>query len=380
MLIPVVLAAALMNAAMVAASAVSAILIADDLGPALAGLPNTAGVLGTAAGAVLVGRWTARLSRAQALKIGYGVGVAGGAFTVIAAVGAPVALLFAGMFLLGVGNAASLLSRYAAADAAPPARRSRAMSTVIWASTLGAAGGPFLMAPSQSTASSLGLPAVAGPFLLALAAVFAALVASTYIRRTSTADAPQVTDQTSGRPVLLAAGVMIVGQLVMVSVMTAVPVHTHLHHDGLGVLGVMLSVHTLGMFALSPLTGWLIDRCGSRIVMLAGLTGLLVAAVLVTRTGMAFTPALFLLGYAWNLCYLGGSSQLGSAVLESRVESSIWAVSAIATATSPWLFTLGGFPVLAAVSLVLAVPLLILVLSHHARRALARGHQRPATP
>ncbi|WP_327638783.1 MFS transporter [Kribbella sp. NBC_00482] len=361
MLIPVVLAAALMNAAMVAASAVSAILIADDLGPALAGLPNTAGVLGTAAGAMAVGRWTARFGRAQALRTGYGVGVAGGAFTVLGAVGAPVALLFVGMFLLGVGNAASLLSRYAAADAVPLARRARAMSTVVWASTLGAAGGPFFMAPSQSFASGFGLPAIAGPFLLALAAVFAALVASTYIRRTSSDDAPQVRQASGGRPVLLAAGVMIVGHLVMVSVMTAVPVHTHQHHDGLGLLGVMLSVHTLGMFALSPLTGWSIDRFGPRAVMLAGLVGLLVSAVLVTRSGLVFTPALFLLGYAWNLCYLGGSAQLGSAELESRVESSIWAVAALATASSPWLFTLGGFPILAVVSVILVVPLLVLV-------------------
>ena len=153
MLMPVVLAAALMNAAMVAASAVSAILIADDLGPALAGLPNTAGVLGTAAGAMAVGRWTTRLGRAHALRTGYGVGVAGAALTVVAAVGAPIALLFVGMSLLGVGNAASLLSRYAAADVVPLARRARAMSTVVWASTIGAAGGPFLMAPSQSFAS-----------------------------------------------------------------------------------------------------------------------------------------------------------------------------------------------------------------------------------
>ncbi|MEV6890558.1 MFS transporter [Kribbella sp. NPDC051137] len=362
MLIPVVLAAALMQAAMAAASAVSAILIADDLGPALAGLPNTAGVLGTAVGAMLLGRWTARLSRAQALRIGYGVGVAGGACTVLAAAGAPVVLLFVGMLLLGVGNSASLLSRYAAADAVSPARRARAMSTVVWGSTLGAAGEPFLMAPSQSAASSVGLPAITGPFLLALAAVFSALVAATYIRRTKPTDAPQVHAAASGRSVLLAAGVMVVGQVVMVSVMTAVPVHTHLHHDGLGVLGVMLSVHTLGMFALSPLTGWCIDRFGPRVVTLAGLMGLLAAAVLVTRTGMAFTPSLFLLGYAWNLCYLGGSAQLGSAALESRVESSIWTVSALATAASPWLFTLGGFPVLAAVSLTIAVPLLVLVL------------------
>jgi len=360
MLIPVVLAAALMNASMVAASAVSTIVIADDLSPALAGLPNTAGVLGTAAGAMAVGRWTARLGRAQALRFGYGVGVAGGALTVLAAVGAPIALLFIGMLLLGIGNSASLLSRYAAADVVPASRRARAMSTVVWASTVGAAGGPFLLAPSQSFAAGFGLPALAGPFLLALAAVFCALVASSYFRGAATSQEPSRTGGVRRTPVL-AAGVMVVGHLVMVALMTAVPVHAHHNGDGLGPLGVMLSAHTLGMFALSPVTGWWIDRFGSRPVVLTGLALLIVAGLLITQSGPLFTPALFLLGYAWNLCYLGGSAQLGSAELESRVESSIWTVAAAATAASPWLFTLGGFPVLTVISAVLAVPLLVVV-------------------
>jgi len=365
MLIPIVLAAALMNAAMIAASAVSTILISDRLSPGLAGLPNTAGVLGTAAGALAVGWWTARLGRAQAIRIGYGVGVAGGALAVLTAVGAHVSLLFVGMFLLGAGNAASLLSRYAAADAVPAARRGAAMSTVVWASTAGAVGGPFLMAPSQSFAAALGLPAIAGPFLLALATVFAALVASSYFRGARPAEAavpdrprPAAARRTS---VMLAAGVMVVGHLVMVALMSSVPLHTHQHGDGLGLLGVMLSAHTLGMFALAPVTGWWIDRAGSRPVMLAGLVLLLVSALLVAQGGPALTPALFLLGYAWNLCYLGGSAQLVAADQESKVESFIWAVAAFAAATSPWLFTLGGFPLLSVISAVLAVPLLVLV-------------------
>lgn len=361
-LIPVVLAAALMNAAMVAASAVSAIVIADDLGPALAGLPNTAGVLGTAVGATAVGRWTVRFGRAQALRTGYGVGVVGGALTVLAAVGAPIALLFVGMFLLGVGNAASLLSRYAAADAVPVARRARAMSTVVWASTAGAAGGPFLMAPSQSFATHIGLPAFAGPFLLALTAVFAALLASSVVRGAPVVPAASSTGSARRTPVF-AAAVMVVGHLVMVALMTAVPVHVHSHGGGLGVLGAMLSAHTLGMFALSPVTGWWIDRRGARPVVRTGLGLLVVSGLLIALTGPLFTPALFLLGYAWNLCYLGGSAQLGSAELESRVESSIWTVAALATAASPWLFTLGGFPVLAVVAVVLAVPLLVVSLA-----------------
>ncbi|RZT14656.1 MFS transporter [Kribbella sp. VKM Ac-2569] len=373
MLVPVVLAAALMNAAMIAASAVSTILTADELGSSLAGVPNTAGVLGTAVGAIAVGRWTTQLGRAHALRLGYGVGVAGGALTVLAAVGAPVALLFAGMFLLGAGNAASLLSRYAAGEAVPDSRRASAMSAVVWASTAGAAGGPFLLAPSQSFASWLGLPEVAGPFLLAVAAVFGALVASTYIRTVHVAEQPAQTrlepPAASRRTsVLLAAGVMIAGHLVMVALMSAVPVHTHHQGDGLGLLGLMLSAHTLGMFALSPLTGWWIDRSGPQPVMLAGLLLLIGSAVLTTQSGPAFTPALFLLGYAWNLCYLGGSARLLGTPFESKVESSIWAISALAAASSPWLYTLGGYPLLTVISVVLAVPLLLLVLRRTAPR------------
>jgi MFS family permease len=373
MLVPVVLAAALMNAAMVAASAVSTILTADELGSSLAGVPNTAGVLGTAAGAIAVGRWTTRLGRAHALRLGYGVGVAGGALTVVAAVGAPVVLLFAGMFLLGAGNAASLLSRYAAGEAVPDSRRASAMSAVVWASTAGAAGGPFLLAPSQSFAAALGLPEVAGPFLLAVAAVFGALVASTYIRTVHVAEQPAQTRldrpaESRRTSVLLAAGVMIAGHLVMVALMSAVPVHTHHHGDGLGLLGLMLSAHTLGMFALSPLTGWWIDRTGPQPVMVAGLLLLIGSAVLTTQSGAAFTPALFLLGYAWNLCYLGGSARLLGTPFESKVESSIWAISALAAASSPWLYTLGGYPLLTVISVVLAVPLLLLVLRRTAPR------------
>jgi MFS family permease len=364
MLMPIVLAAALMNAAMIAASAVSTLLIADDLGPALAGLPNTAGVLGTAVGAIAIGRWTAGLGRAHALRTGYGVGVGGSALAVLAAVGAPVEFLFIGMFLLGAGNAASLLSRYAAADAVPSSRRGRAMSTVVWASTAGAAGGPFLMAPSQSFAVGLGLPALSGPFLLAVAAVFAALVASTFIRGARTSEVPPVRQHSAlaGRTsVVLAAAVMVTGHLVMVALMSSVPLHAHDAGDGLGLLGVMLSAHTLGMFALSPLTGWWIDRFGARPVVVSGLALTVASAVLITQSGLVFTPALFLLGYAWNLCYLGGSAQLGSAETESRVESSIWAVAAVASAASPWIFTHGGYTVLAVISVALAVPLLVLV-------------------
>jgi MFS family permease len=366
---------------MVAASAVSTILVADDLSAGLAGLPNTAGVLGTAAGAVAVGRWSARYGRAQALRTGYGIAVAGAALTVLAAVGAPVALLFAGMFLLGAGNAASLLSRYTAADAAAPARRAAAMGTVVWASTAGAVGGPFLLEPAQAVATSAGLPALTGPFLLAVVAAFSALLAASRIRpqRAVVVDQAPDSEPSAPRTPVVAAGVMLVGHLVMVAMTTSVPVHVHHQGKSLGALGLMLSFHTLGMFALSPVTGWWIDRAGPRPVMLAGLVTVMVSAAAMTLSGTMFTVVLFLLGYGWNLCYLGGSASLRrSAVspaaasrLESRAEAWVWTVAALATAASTGLFVEGGFRLLSTASVVLALPLLVVVARRRTVRTVA---------
>ncbi|GAA1638597.1 MFS transporter [Kribbella alba] len=350
------------------ASAVSTVLIAGQLSPAVAGLPNTAGVLGTAIGAVVIGRLTTWVGRAQALRLGYAVAVAGAALTVLAAVGAPVVLLFAGMLLLGAGNAAALLSRYAAADAATPARRAAAMSTVVWASTAGAVGGPLLLGLAQDTAQSAGLPPLSGAFLLTIAAAFAAVLTSSWIRPTKAGrvDRQEVEPRQAVRSTtLLAAAVMLVGHLVMVALTTSVPVHAHHYGHGLGALGLMLSAHSLGMFAFAPVTGWWIDRSGPRPAMLAGLVTITASALVIAGpAGMTFAPALFLLGYGWNLCYLGGSallSRAGQARLESKVEAWVWAVAALATAASTWLFAEGGFALLSGISVVLALPLLVVV-------------------
>jgi MFS family permease len=157
----------------------------------------------------------------------------------------------------------------------------------------------------------------------------------------------------------------------MVALMTSVPVHALHHGHGLSTLGLMLSAHTLGMFALAPLTGWWIDKAGTTPVMLAGLATVVVSALLIASpAGSTFAPALFLLGYGWNLCYLGGSALLtqtaaptpaARARLESRAEAGVWAVAALATAASTWLFAEGGFVLLSTVSIALALPLLVVV-------------------
>jgi MFS family permease len=160
----------------------------------------------------------------------------------------------------------------------------------------------------------------------------------------------------------------------------------HRHGHGLGAVGVVLSAHTLGMFALSPLTGRLVDRLGTRAVIAAGLV-VLAAATGSVAVGPADTVfrsgALFLLGYGWNLCFVGASTALAAAVpvaerarVEGTVDAAVWGLAAVAGLLSTVVLAAGGYAVLTAgAGLLVLVPAAAL-LSLPGRRAPAGGWAR----
>ncbi len=166
-----------------------------------------------------------------------------------------------------------------------------------------------------------------------------------------------------------ALSVMVAAQVVMVAVMTAAPLDMHMHGQGLAAVGMTLAAHTFGMFALSPLTGRLLDRFGARPVMLGGLVTLAVATALAaTMTGgHARAGALFLLGYGWNLCFVGGSGRLARdlpesarAGVEGAVDAAVWGVAAAASLASTLVLSAGGYAALAwAACALLVVPALL---------------------
>jgi MFS family permease len=102
-----------------------------------AGLGQTAGVLGAAVIAVPLARLSDRFGRRTGLVTGYGVAVAGAAVTVVAAAQSSLPLLLIGLFGFGAATACGLQARYAAADLAEPEHRGRALSLVVWATTVG---------------------------------------------------------------------------------------------------------------------------------------------------------------------------------------------------------------------------------------------------
>ncbi|MEX5721468.1 MFS transporter, partial [Geodermatophilus maliterrae] len=141
---------------------------------AAAGLGQTAGVLGAAVLAVPLARLSDRAGRRAGLATGYAVAVAGAALTVLAAALSSLPLLLAGLFAFGASTTCGLQARYAAADLAAPERRGRALSLVVWATTVGSVLGPNLAAPGAGLGRALGLPALGGGFVVS-AAVFAAV-------------------------------------------------------------------------------------------------------------------------------------------------------------------------------------------------------------
>ena len=76
-----------------------------------------------------------------------------------------------GSLLFGSGTAANLQSRFAAVDRADPSQVGRALSLVVWSTTIGAVIGPNLTGPGATVATPVGVPDLAGPMLFSVAGV-----------------------------------------------------------------------------------------------------------------------------------------------------------------------------------------------------------------
>jgi MFS family permease len=380
-LIVLVAAQVLSGVGLAAGVTVGALLAQDMLSStSLAGLPSAVGTAGSALAAVAVGRLSQSRGRRPGLAAGYLAGAVGSAGVIAAAVAGNPVLLFLALFVYGAGTATNLLARYAGADLATPARRARAVSTVLVATTLGGVLGPNLAAPTGDLAQSLGIPYLAGPFLLAGAAyAMAAAVLAVWLRpdplllaraleperavapRAQPGDAdgrsrPAVERPRPGVPV--GALIMVLTQFVMVALMTMTPVHMHDHGHGTAASGLIIAVHIGAMYLPSPLTGWLADRYGR--LPMAAASGLTLLAAGIVAAGApddsvaAFAVALALLGLGWNLGLVTGTAIITDAVplagrarTQGLVDVSISIAGAAGGMASGLVVAVAGYPLLA---------------------------------
>ena len=335
-------AGAILGGLAVAGSVAAGSLIASSVADseAAAGLAQTAGVLGAAVLALPLARIALSRGRRAALSTGYGIGAIGSVVVVFAAIFRSLPLVLLGCFLVGVASASTYQARYAATDLSRREHRARDLSWVVWAGTIGAVLGPNLLGASGRWGAALGLPTLAGPYVVAAICLTAtAVVLLAFLRpdpyllalrqRHEAGQAvarPSLSDglhHLRGRPrANLGIVAIALGHVVMVMVMVMTPVHMAHVDVTLQLIGLVISVHIAGMYALSPLVGWLVDRVG-RVPVIGLGVGILVAACVIA--GLApgdnvpmLGVGLFLLGLGWSCTLIAGSTLVTDEVDETE--------------------------------------------------------------
>ncbi|MEH0845935.1 MFS transporter, partial [Micromonospora sp. CPCC 205711] len=219
----------------------------------------------------------------------------------------------------------------------------------------------------------------AGPDLTPPAEAVAA-VAPPARRGTGMRAARRVVRERPGARLGIAA--VAVGHLVMVAVMSMTPVRlgeSHSDADVLRVVGLVLSLHIAGMYALSPLVGWLTDRWGRRAVILGGVGTLLAACAVAGTAGhhtARLSVGLVLLGLGWSGTMVAGSTLLSESV-PAAVRPSVQGLSDLvmglagagAAALSGFVMRAAGYPTLTLLAAIAVVPLVALALRPVPRRA-----------
>jgi MFS family permease len=295
----------------------------------LSGMAATMATVGAAVAAVPLAALATARGRAPALATGAVLAAVGAVVGLVAGVLGWTVLLLAGIVMLGVGTAVNLQARFAATDLSEPGRRGRDLSVVVWATTIGAVLGPNLIGPGAAVGEFLGLPPLTGPYLFTIAAQL--LAAVVYIvglrpdplrlatrigmeRPASPEAAPRTADVGGIATGMIATSL---SHATMVSVMAMTPVHLVSHGASLELVGLTISLHVLGMYALSPVWGALADRVGREVTIAIGQV-LLLAALLLLAVGAEseawVTVGLFAIGLGWSAASVAGATLISESV------------------------------------------------------------------
>lgn len=390
----------------------------------LAGIARTGIALGAAGAAIPLAAAASRSGRRRSLALGWLVASAGGLILVLASATRSVPVLIIGMLAFGSGTATTLQNRYAAVDLAPARHRARDLSVVVWATTVGTVIGPNLGAPGAWLASAVGLPRLAGGFLIGAASALAAagvswawlrpdplLLAREYLLRPPaaaraaaepTGTGPQSAGVRRARVREAAALVarsqsamfgmtaVVVAQAVMTAVMTMSPVFMNGDGATLTVVGISVSLHIAGMYALSPLVGRLADRIGQLQVIIIAQLLFIAAAVFGALPGRSLLVAavgLVLLGVAWSFAFVAGSAVIAGAFTDPAQRTAVQGttdmlmnlVAAFAAALAGPVMTGAGYGGLNILAAAPALPLLVWAL-RRIRPRLAPVPQAAETP
>ncbi|UTT39610.1 MFS transporter [Glutamicibacter mishrai] len=366
------------------------ILLAEEVtsSEAWAGLARTASTLGAALLGLPLGNLAARFGRRFALSGGWWLAALGALLLVPAAQFQMVILLFSGLLLIGSGSAISLQSRFAATDLAADDHKGRSLALIVWVGTIGTVLGPNLGVPGQAISNGTGLHVYAGAFLIAgIAMLLAGLLVFVLMRpdplllirendRLAGAALPvrqrgslkrfasELRNNLRARYAVVA---ILSAQVVMVAIMTMTPIHVTHHGGSVSLVGITISLHILGMYALAPVVGYAADRWGYRFSIGAGLAifaASLLAGGLHPESMGWIMASLILLGVGWSFINVAGSALFATVVSKQErasVQGGVDALSNLCGATAAFaagpLMAISSFSALTVIAAIVLLPL-----------------------
>lgn len=355
--------------------------------PAWSGAAATLSTLGSAFVAIPLANIAAKRGRRYALATGAGLAIFGAVGMILAATYRSFPIELAALFLLGAATAVGLQARFAAADIPTNRPKAKDISIVVWATTLGAVVGPNLIAPGESVGLVLGLPHLAGPFVLT---ILAQTLSTAFFWFGLKPDPLLLAQEISGnngaptkkrfreaisiirsRPIAAFAVISIaLSHMVMVSVMSMTPAHLSGEGHSLADVGFTISLHVAGMYAFSPVFGIISDKFGARPTILIGQVVLL-SSLAVSGLGAndfaLVVLGLFLLGLGWSAGTVAASALLSQElstdekpVVQGFSDSLMSLSGAFGGAISGTILTIYGFGGLNAAAL---LPVILIVLA-----------------
>lgn len=379
---------------------------------AAAGMPTTVVTFSQSMMAYAMGILMGRYGRRAGMCTAYGFAFLGAALGLISVLQGNFPLLLISSVGMGIARSGSHMSRFVVGEMFPAAKRAQMIGRIVFAGTIGAIFGPALVEPSSRLARFLSLELLPEPFLAHTELALTIMPGASVTQQLTTGpwvlasfllgisfliaffllrpEPALVAEQYSELPpqalgdkskhtlrellrlpnVQLAILAMLISQTVMSTLMTITPWHMHLADHSNAQVSFVIAAHVLGMFGLSPLTGYLIDRYG-RVTMMVAAALLLIASTIIAplSTQIPYLVAgLFLLGLGWNFGYVAGSSMLADALSgaeRTRVagfnDMLVAFCAGLGTLSSGFLFGLGGFLFVSAGGGALALLLLTLI-------------------
>ena len=350
-------------------------LVASEVMPnqLFVGVPNAITVGGAFIGAKMIGYLSSKVSMLASLIGAYLVGGFGGFLLFQSILYDSSILILLGALVLGVGQAATLQTRYFASFIVSKKYKNIALSMAVWFSAFGSVFGPTAV----GIFSPLFLEIYNSDLIIGYILAFTGMISAgtvlfiltdrkSELRERNKINIEKETKKKVSGEISLSS-ILVVNHGIMVLIMSATPLHLRDIGENIGAVGNIISIHTLGMFFFAPIIGKIVDVIGVQKTALIGSLMVLTSCIITLfYTSIFFLGlGLFLLGLGWNFTFISVSSAISyfstkySSDLNIRSDMYVFAGSAFTHLILGYSYFNLGYKTIASLGILISLGLIV---------------------